>query len=151
MRIYEELYILKPDTAEEDIEASVEQIRQIVTTAGGTIDKVDKWGIRKLAYRVGKQSEGYYVLVQFSSTPETVRELERRLRVSDIVLKYLTVRIDEKLKWLEKRKKIREKRAARKPAPAPLQPAPAAPAPAMPGEPAAPVPGPAPEAPVANS
>lgn len=151
MRIYEELYILKPDTAEEDVEASVEQIRQIVTTAGGTIDKVDKWGIRKLAYRVGKQSEGYYVLVQFSSTPETVRELERRLRVSDIVLKYLTVRIDEKLKWLEKRKKIREKRAARKPAPAPLQPAPAAPAPAMPGEPAAPVPGPAPEAPVANS
>lgn len=151
MRIYEELYILKPDTAEEDIEASVEQIRQIVTTAGGTIDKVDKWGIRKLACRVGKQSEGYYVLVQFSSTPETVRELERRLRVSDIVLKYLTVRIDEKLKWLEKRKKIREKRAARKPAPAPLQPAPAAPAPAMPGEPAAPVPGPAPEAPVANS
>ncbi|MCC6342004.1 MAG: 30S ribosomal protein S6 [Bryobacterales bacterium] len=151
MRIYEELYILKPDTAEEDIETSVEQIRQIVTTAGGTIDKVDKWGIRKLAYRVGKQSEGFYILVQFSSTPETVRELERRLRVSDNVLKYLTVRIDEKLKWLEKRKKIREKRAARKPAPAPLQPAPAAPAPAMPGEPAAPVPGPAPEAPVANS
>ncbi len=151
MRIYEELYILKPDTAEEDVEASVEQIRQIVTTAGGTIDKVDKWGIRKLAYRVGKQSEGFYILIQFSSSPETVKEIERRLRVSDIVLKYLTVRIDEKLKWLEKRKKIREKRAARKPAPAPMQPAPAAPAPAMPGEPAAPVPGPAPEAPVANS
>jgi small subunit ribosomal protein S6 len=151
MRIYEELYILKPDTAEEDVEASVEQIRQIVTTAGGTIDKIDKWGIRKLAYRVGKQSEGFYILVQFSSGPETVKEIERRLRVSDNVLKYLTVRIDEKLKWLEKRKKIREKRAARKPAPAPLQPAPAAPAPAMPGEPAAPVPGPAPEAPVANS
>jgi small subunit ribosomal protein S6 len=148
MRIYEELYILKPDTAEEDVEASVEQIRQIVTTAGGTIDKIDKWGIRKLAYRVGKQSEGFYILVQFSSGPETVKEIERRLRVSDNVLKYLTVRIDEKLKWLEKRKKIREKRAARKPAPAPLQPAPA---PAMPGEPAAPVPGPAPEAPVANS
>jgi len=151
MRIYEELYILKPDTAEEDVEASVEQIRQIVTTAGGTIDKVDKWGIRKLAYRVGKQSEGFYILIQFSSSPETVKEIERRLRVSDIVLKYLTVRIDEKLKWLEKRKKIREKRAARKPAPAPMQPAPAVPAPAMPGEPAAPVPGPAPEAPVANS
>jgi small subunit ribosomal protein S6 len=133
------------------VEASVEQIRQIVTTAGGTIDKIDKWGIRKLAYRVGKQSEGFYILVQFSSGPETVKEIERRLRVSDNVLKYLTVRIDEKLKWLEKRKKIREKRAARKPAPAPLQPAPAAPAPAMPGEPAAPVPGPAPEAPVANS
>ncbi|MCZ2150442.1 MAG: 30S ribosomal protein S6 [Bryobacterales bacterium] len=152
MRIYEELYILKPDTAEEDVEASVEQIRQIVTTAGGTIDKVDKWGIRKLAYRVGKQGEGFYILIQFSTGPETVREIERRLRVSDNVLKYLTVRIDEKLKWLEKRKKIREKRAARKPAPAPIQPAaPAAPAPAMPGEPAAPVPGPAPEAPVANS
>jgi len=52
MRIYEELYILRPDTPEEDVEATVEMIRQIVTTAGGTIDKVDKWGVRKLAYRL---------------------------------------------------------------------------------------------------
>lgn len=150
MRIYEELYILKPDVTDEDADASVELIRGIVTSSGGTIDKVDKWGKRKLAYRVRKQDEGFYILVQFSAKAEVVKEVERRLRVSDIVIKYITVRIDEQLKWLEKKKKQREKRAARRPAPvaAPAIPAPAAPAPApaapaMPGEPAPAEPAPA--------
>lgn len=147
MRIYEELYILRPDISEEDVESSIDQIRQIVTASGGSIDKVDKWGVRKLAYRLRKQSEGFYVLLVFSAQPDTVKEIERRLRVSDNVLKYLTVRIDEKLKWLEKRKKIREKRAARRPAPAPMA-TPSAPAPGAPA-PGAPAPGaPAPGAPV---
>jgi small subunit ribosomal protein S6 len=149
MRIYEELYILKPDTTEEDIEASVELIRSTVLAAGGTVDKVDKWGMRKLAYKVEKFSDGYYVLVQFSTKPEVVKEIERRLRVADAVIKYITVRIDEKLKWLEKRKKIREKRAARKP-PAP-QALPALPGPGVaPAVPGAPMPGaPVPAAPPA--
>jgi len=129
MRIYEELFIVKPDAAEEEIEQVVEQVRQVITSQGGAIDKLEKWGIRKLAYRVQKQHEGFYVLVQFSSSPETVKEIERRLRVSDLVLKFITVRIDEKLKRIEKRKKKREKRAARKPAPA--GPAPQAPATAV--------------------
>lgn len=156
MRIYEELYILRPDATEEDVDASVEMVKSIVTTAGGTIDKVDKWGVRKLAYRLKKLSEGFYVLIQFTAKPEVVKELERRLRVSDAVVKFLTVRIDEKLKWLEKRKKIREKRAARKPPPVvgppAIQPVPAAPpaaaapAPGLPVEP----PTPAPEAPPAT-
>ena len=98
MRIYEELFIVKPDATEEEIEQVVEQVRNVITSGGGTVDKVDKWGVRKLAYRVQKQHEGFYVLVQFSSSPETVKEIERRLRVSDLVLKFLTVRIDEKLK-----------------------------------------------------
>jgi small subunit ribosomal protein S6 len=139
MRIYEELYILRPDITEEEVDASVDQIRQIVTGSGGAIDKVDKWGVRKLAYRVKKQGEGFFVLVQFTAQPEAVKEIERRLRVADAVVKYLTVRIDEKLKWLEKRKKIREKRAARKPAPVAAAPA----QPAFPAAPAA-APGPAP-------
>ncbi len=152
MRIYEELYILKPDVTEEDVDASIELIRGIVTSAGGTVDKVDKWGTRRLAYRVAKVSEGFYILIQFSTGPETVKEIERRLRVSDNVLKYLTVRIDEKLKWLEKRKKIREKRAAKRPPAPPPQampaaPAPGAPAPAMPGAPAAAAPVPEPDMP----
>ena len=129
MRIYEELFIVKPAAAEEEIEQVVEQVRQVITSQGGAIDKLEKWGIRKLAYRVQKQHEGFYVLVQFSSSPETVKEIERRLRVSDLVLKFITVRIDEKLKRIEKRKKKREKRAARKPAPA--APAPQAPATAV--------------------
>ena len=88
-----------------------------VLTTGGTIDKVDKWGVRRLAYRVAKKGEGYYILIQFRAEAQLVKEVERRLRVTDSVIKYLTVRIDEKLKWLEKRKKAREKRAARRPAP----------------------------------
>ncbi len=117
MRIYEELFIIKPDATEEEIEQIVEQVRQVILSGSGSVDKLEKWGIRKLAYRIQKQNEGYYVLLQFSSLPDAVKEIERRLRVSDLVLKFLTVRIDEKLKRIEKRKKQREKRAARKPAP----------------------------------
>ena len=117
MRIYEELFIVRPDASEEETEAFVEQIKQVIVQGGGAVDKVDKWGLRKLAYRIGKRDEGFYTLIQFSSPPDVVKELERRLRVSDLVLKFLTVRIDEKLKRLEKRKKQREKRAKRKPAP----------------------------------
>jgi small subunit ribosomal protein S6 len=157
MRIYEELFILRPDSTEEEVDAMVEQVKSIVTNAGGTIDKEEKWGVRKLAYKVQKRAEGYYILIQFSTAAaSTVHEIERRLRVSDAVMKFITVRIDEKLKRLEKRKKAREKRAHRKPAP--VAAAPSMPTaeqqmmttPAMPGEPAHPAPAaPAPAEPVA--
>ncbi len=124
MRIYENLYIVKPEAAEEEIDAFIEQMKTVVTNAGGAVEKVEKWGKRKLAYRVLKYREGSYVLMQFSAGPETVKEFERRLRVSDYVIKFLTVRIDETLKRLEKRRKEREKRAHRKAtaAPPPAQP-----------------------------
>ena len=151
MRIYEELFIIQPAATEEEIDALITQVSGVITTEGGIIDKVDKWGVRRLAYRVGKQAEGFYVLIQFQAGSQTVREVERRLRVADSVLKYLTVRIDEKLKWLEKRKKAREKRAARRPPPSvaiPVQPLSAGPsAPAAPAVPAAPAAAPAPAAP----
>jgi small subunit ribosomal protein S6 len=118
MRIYEELFILRPDVTEEETSAILDQLRPIITGGGGTIDKEERWGVRKLAYRVEKRAEGFYILLQFTAGPQTVRELERRLRVQDAVLKFLTVRIDEKMKKIEKRRKQREKRAARKPAPA---------------------------------
>jgi len=137
MRIYEELFIVRPDAPDEEVDPLLDQLKNVITHAGGTLDKTEKWGVRKLAYRVGKYNEGQYVLVQFSAKPETVKEIERRLRVADLVLKYLTVRIDEKLKRIEKRKKAREKRAARKPA----VPPPSAAAPLLPGEAAPPVPG----------
>lgn len=157
MRIYEELFIVKPDAPEEELDAFIEQMKGIVTSGGGTVDKADKWGIRKLAYRVEKRDEGFYVLLQLTCGPEAIKELERRLRVSDLVLKFLTVRIDEKLKKIEKRRKEREKRAKRKPAPiapsvapsrpvAPSEPVPAPGAPVAPGAAEAPA---AAEAPVA--
>ena len=96
MRIYEELFIIRPDATDEEIDPFIEQMKQVVTSAGGTVDKADKWGIRKLAYRVEKREEGFYVLLQMTCGPEVVKELERRLRVSDLVMKFMTVRIDEK-------------------------------------------------------
>jgi small subunit ribosomal protein S6 len=123
MRIYEELFILRPDTPEEETDQLIEQLSALITKHGGTVDKTDKWGIRKLAYRVQKRNEGFYVLLQFSAQPEAVKELERRMRVSDLVMKFITVRIDEKLKKIDKRKKSREKRAARRPAPQVAMPA----------------------------
>ncbi|MBV9303404.1 MAG: 30S ribosomal protein S6 [Acidobacteriaceae bacterium] len=140
MRIYEELFIVRPDATEEEVDPFIEQLKNVITHAGGTLDKTDKWGVRKLAYRLSKYNEGQYILLQFNAKPETVKEIERRLRVSDMVLKFITVRIDEKLKRIEKRKKARDKRAARKPAPAPAS-APAVASPAMPAEPPPPVPG----------
>jgi small subunit ribosomal protein S6 len=115
MRVYEELFIIKPDVPEEEIAAFIEQMKTHVTTGGGTVDKVENWGKRRLAYKVEKFREGHYVLIQFSSdTTTVVKEVERRLRVADSVIKFLTVRIDETLKRIEKRKKDREKRAHRR-------------------------------------
>lgn len=142
MRIYEELFILRPDAVEEEIDAYVEQIKALIVSSKGTVDKVEKWGVRKLAYRVEKRNEGFYILVQFSTeSTALVKEVERRMRVTDSVMKWITVRIDESLKKLEKRKLQREKRAKRKPqitaAPAPAIPV----APALPAEPATVAPG----------
>ena len=147
MRIYEELFIVRPDATEEEVDGIIEPLRGVVTNAGGTVEKTEKWGVRRLAYRVEKRNEGFYVLLQFASNPEVVKEVERRLRVNDAVMKFITVRIDEKLKKIEKRKKEREKRAARKPAPAAAAPA----TPMIPAEPTAPTPGaPMPGAPVSE-
>ena len=122
MRIYENLFIVKPDATEEEIDHLVDQMSKSVTGTGGTIDKVDKWGKRRLAYRIDKHREGTYILIQFTAEPATVKEFERRLRVQDSVMKFLTVRIDETLKRLDKRKKEREKRAHRRPQAAAPQP-----------------------------
>src|SRR6185312_11569663 len=127
MRIYEELFIIKPDTPEEEADQFVEHLTAQLTTAGGTIDKVEKWGKRRLAYRIDKYREGSYVLVQFTGDATLVKELERRLRVADMVMKFITVRIDETLKRLEKRKKVRDKRAAKRATAAPASAAPALP------------------------
>jgi small subunit ribosomal protein S6 len=141
MRVYEELFIIKPDAPEEEVTAYIDQLKHIITDGKGTIDKVDNWGIRKLAYRVAKYNEGRYVLIQFSSGPELVHELERRMRVSDQVIKFITVRTDERMKKIDKRKKARDKRAARRPPPPVLMSHPAPAAPVIPGEPAAALPG----------
>jgi len=168
LRLYEELFIVKPDSTDELVDPLVEQITQLIVKDGGNVQITEKWGTRKLAYQVGRYLEGYYILLRFEATGVTIKEIERRLRVNDLVIKYLTVRLDEEMKWVEKRKKRREKRAARKPqvvampaapAPGPGAPGSGAPAPALPVEPAIPAPGKpdepeipvAPEAPAAEA
>lgn len=152
MRLYEEVFIVKPDATDEESAGVLEQLSKTITDQGGAVENVDNWGRKKLAYRVAKYDEGLFTILKFSAKPETVREVERRLRVNDSVIKFLTVRLDEKLKWVEKRKKRREERAKRKP-PVPVA-APAIPAPAAPGAPVAAKPAapaaPAPAAPEAT-
>jgi small subunit ribosomal protein S6 len=150
MRVYEELFIVRPDATPEEVTPLIEQLKSIIAAQGGTLDKQENWGVRRLAYKLQKHSEGQYILLVFTAQAATVHEIERRLRVNDMVIKFITVRIDLKTKRIEKRKKAREKRAARKPvAPAPAPPS----APMFPSEhPGGPVPGaPAPAAPAAHA
>ncbi len=115
-RQYDLIFICRPDTPEPDTDKLVAQLQQVISERGGKVDKVEKWGTRKLAYRVRKHREGYYVYLSFLSTKgETVHELERRLKVSDPVIKYMTVRLDEELKRQRKLVARRERRAARRP------------------------------------
>lgn len=132
-RLYDLIFICRPDTPEAEIDKVIATIEHTATEKGGKIESTTKWGRKRMAYRVQKLREGYYVyMVLRSNQGEVVKELERRLKVADSVMKYLTVRLDEELKRQEKLKKHRERRAARRPrkAAATTSPAPAAPMPA---------------------
>jgi len=126
-RQYDLIFILRPDTPEGDIDKVIATIEHAATEKGGKIEKTEKWGRKRMAYRVAKLREGFYVyMVLRSSHGEVVKELERRLKVSDAVIKYLTVRLDEELKRQEKLKRHRERRAARRPRKTAPSPAPSA-------------------------
>jgi small subunit ribosomal protein S6 len=129
MRKYEIIFVVRPDVNDEELEKLVTQMQGVVTGAGGIIEKVEKMGRRRLAYRVARQREGLYILFVLEGNGDTVKELERRLKVTDSVIKYLTVRVDEELKRAEKFKAMRAKQEARRPR---SKPAPAAAPPAAP-------------------
>jgi len=107
LRTYEVAFIAAPNTADDDLSKLNSQIEQIITDRGGKITKIDNWGRRKLAYRIGKFDEGVYTFVYFQGVGKEIAEVERRLRVTDFVIRYLTVRTDEALKRAEK---LRSKR-----------------------------------------
>ncbi len=115
-RLYDLIFIARPATPEEEIKKILSVIEHTCAEKGGKIEKTEHWGTRKLAYRVAKHREGIYVYQQIHTTHgELIAELERRLRVQDSVIKYLTVRLDEDLKRQKKLSQKREKRAARRP------------------------------------
>jgi len=130
-RQYELIFICRPDTPEADVDKVIATVEHAATDKGAKIEKTEKWGRKRMAYRVQRLREGFYVhMVMKSTEGEVVKELERRLKVADPVMKYLTVRVDEELKRQEKLKRHRDKRAARRPRKT-LAPAPSAgPAPA---------------------
>jgi small subunit ribosomal protein S6 len=115
MRKYEIIFIVRPDMEEEDLNKLVTHMEGVVAGAGGKIEKVDRMGRRRLAYRVGRFQDGHYVLFVLEGTGDTLKELERRLGVTDTVIKFLAVRIDEDEKRAEKFKAQRAARDAKRP------------------------------------
>ena len=115
MRIYELGFILKPDLPTQVSQAAIEAVKQSLTEGGAKIDKVDDWGKRRLAYRVRGFWNGQYVFIQYSvkDNVSLTSEVERRMRVADNIIKYMTIRIDEDLKHLKKMQAKRAKRAPR--------------------------------------
>ena len=97
MRRYEQIYILRPSLSEEQITTVIENANQVVLEEDGTIISVDRWGMRKLAYPIKKEPQGYYVLCDFAGTPGAVAEIERKFRIDDAVLKYLTVKLTDSI------------------------------------------------------
>jgi small subunit ribosomal protein S6 len=112
LRTYEVVYIAGPNTSDDDLKKLASQIEQIITSQGGTITKIDNMGRRKLAYRIGKFEEGIYTVVYLEGSGQEIYEIERRLRVTDYVIRHQTVRTDEELKRSEKMKAKRRGAAA---------------------------------------
>ncbi|HEX8557671.1 MAG TPA: 30S ribosomal protein S6 [Pyrinomonadaceae bacterium] len=114
-RVYEVLFIVDPGTQEEDLTRLTENLRTIVTDQGGTVTRNEVLGRRQLAYRIGRSNEGIYVLFEVEGTGHEIAEMERRMRVSDQVLRYLTVRVDEERQRAEKLRARRARKASKRP------------------------------------
>lgn len=117
-RTYEVMFIVRPDMAEEDLDKLISTLETAVTSTNGTVKSVEKMGKRRLAYVVGRFHDGMYILLTVEGGGGLIHELERRLRVSEPVIKFLTVRIDEEQKRLDKIKKLRDARKKASAAPA---------------------------------
>ncbi|EYR65173.1 30S ribosomal protein S6 [Actinotalea ferrariae CF5-4] len=94
MRRYEMMVILDPDIEERTVAPSLDKYLSVVKTAGGTVDTVDIWGRRRLAYEINKKAEGIYAVVNFTATPETAQELDRQLGLNEAVLRTKVMRPD---------------------------------------------------------
>ena len=112
-RFYEVMFIVRPDVLDEDLDKLIAGIETTITTGGGAIRSVEKLGRRKLAYTVRKFNDGFYVLLNVAAAGSLITEIERRLRVSEQVIKFITVRMDEEEKRLAKVKAIRDTKVKR--------------------------------------
>ena len=106
-RTYELVYVVSPDATEEGVADLHTQVEGIVQRLGGQIEKTENWGRRRLAYEIGRHKEGTYVLEVISGSGEVVKEIDRRFKVTDTIIRHLVVRVDEDQEVFER---IREKR-----------------------------------------
>ena len=113
-RTYEVMYIIDPETPADRIEKLNEAVGQLIEKQGGTVVRLDEIGLRTLAYPIKKRTEGHYVLFEVDGTGQEILELERRMRVNDMIMRYITVRVDEDRKKADKMRAKREKRAAQR-------------------------------------
>ena len=128
-RVYEVMFIVRPDVVDEDVDKLIAGFEATVTNGGGAVKSVEKMGRRKLAYLVRKFADGNYILLTVEAEGGLIAELERRLRVSEQVIKFITVRMDEEEKRIAKIKAIRSTRVKRSSEVSPAQPVAAQPAP----------------------
>jgi small subunit ribosomal protein S6 len=116
-RTYEILFIADPGLGEPEVDALTAQVQGFVEQAGGKLQKLEKWGKKRLAYPVRRHHEGSYVLLAVEGGGGLIKEVERRLKVTDGIIRFLTVRVDEELRKAERRKAQRslaeEKRRGR--------------------------------------
>ena len=108
LRTYETLYIVKPDLTDEEVQVIADDVIAQISAAGGEIVKAETWGKRRLAYEVQKCSEGHYVLVRFTATPDFVARLENHFRLTDTIIRFLLVHFDERTLRLEASQKKRK-------------------------------------------
>jgi small subunit ribosomal protein S6 len=130
-RTYELMFIVRPDMVEEDQDKLISTLETAVTSSGGAVKSVEKMGKRRLAYIVRRFHDGLFILLTFEGSGGLVHELERRLRVTEPVIKFLSVRIDEEQKRLDKIKAIKDSRRKASATPAPVAAEPVGEAPAV--------------------
>ncbi len=115
-RQYEVVFIVDPGADDDEVNRLTENHKQIVTDQGGVITKSESWGKRQLAYEILHKTEGTFVLMEIEGSGSEIAELERRMRVNDRIIRYLTVRVDEDRRRAEKFKARRTRKAAKRPA-----------------------------------
>lgn len=115
-RTYEVMFIVRPDLLDEEVDKLISTLQTHATNAGATVQNAEKMGKRRLAYDVRKFQDGLYVLLTLLADGKAIHELERRMRVTEQVIKFITVRMDEEHQRLEKIRKIRASRTKRPPA-----------------------------------
>ncbi|HXI75395.1 MAG TPA: 30S ribosomal protein S6 [Pyrinomonadaceae bacterium] len=115
-RTYEVIFIIDPDTADSEVMQLSEGVQKIITNQGGSITKTEMMGKRQLAYEINHKRNGIYVLLEVEGSGAEIAEVERRMRVNDQILRYMTIRVDEMRRRADKLKDRRARKAAKKPA-----------------------------------